>query len=512
VNPGADPVPSHDELFVEVQRLRAQAELNRRILEALPGGVIEVALGGAFIHANAEAQRFLGLSWDELSRRFVSDFDTETFWEDGSRCREPDYPVTKCLQTGQPQPPTTIGVRRPDGQIAWGVFTAIPLLGEDGRSVSGAVVTFLDISASKRAEEALREAEARFRAFMDNSPCLALLKDDQGRILYVNKLYQSHFRKTSEELLGKSAFELHAPDVARQLHENDTRVLTTNQALEAVESVPTPDGMLRHWLMMKFPVDDASGRRFIGGVALEITERRRAEDQLQEYAQQLQALSRRLLEVQEQERRHIARELHEEVGQVLTALTLNLDTGARVPAATLRERLAVAQGLVKDLTARVRDLSLELRPAMLDDLGLLPALLWQFKRYRAQTRIQVDFEHAGLDRRFASELETAIYRIVQEALTNVARHAGVDGVSVRVQLEHDRLSLQVEDRGRGFDAALARSAGRSSGLSGMRERAVLLRGKLDVTTAPGHGTRVTAELPVRISDGENDGRDSHGGR
>jgi signal transduction histidine kinase len=130
-------------------------------------------------------------------------------------------------------------------------------------------------------------------------------------------------------------------------------------------------------------------------------------------------------------------------------------------------------------------------------LGLLPALLWHFDRYTAQTNMRVTFKHSGLQRRrFAPEVETAAYRIVQEALTNVVRHAGVSEVTVRLWADQDRLGVQIEDRGTGFDpeAALATSA--TTGLAGMRERAVLLGGQLMVESAPGAGTHLTAELPL----------------
>jgi len=153
--------------------------------------------------------------------------------------------------------------------------------------------------------------------------------------------------------------------------------------------------------------------------------------------------------------------------------------------------------MVNELMALVRDLSLDLRPAMLDDLGLLPTLLWHFDRYTAQTDVGVTFKHIGLEgRRFAPEVETAAYRIVQEALTNVARHAGVSEVAVRLWADQETLGVQIEDRGTGFDPEAALAAGDTTGLAGMRERAVLLGGQLTVESASGAGTCVRAELPL----------------
>jgi GAF domain-containing protein len=211
--------------------------------------------------------------------------------------------------------------------------------------------------------------------------------------------------------------------------------------------------------------------------------------------QRLQGLSGRLMEVQEAERRHLARELHDEIGQLLTGLRFTLDLPE--PAApALARRLEEARILVEELLDRVRALSLDLRPSILDDLGLLPALLGHIERYTSQTKVQVHLEHHGLDRRFDPETETGVYRIVQEALTNVARHSGVDEVTVRLWANREVLGVQVEDHGRGFDPDPVLAGGGSAGLAGLRERAALLTGHLTVETRPGGGVRLTAEVPV----------------
>jgi signal transduction histidine kinase len=206
------------------------------------------------------------------------------------------------------------------------------------------------------------------------------------------------------------------------------------------------------------------------------------------------------MEVQESERRNIALELHDEIGQLLTALKLTLEMGARVPVGEVGASLNQAQALVNDLMARVRKLSLDLRPAMLDDLGLLPALLWHLEHYTAQTQVRVNFKHSGLEkRRFAPDVETAAYRVVQEALTNIARHAQVEEATVRLSTHQHTLLIEVEDRGNGFDVESVLAASGTSGLAGMRERAVLMGGRLTVDSRPGIGTRLTAELSIADS-------------
>lgn len=221
-------------------------------------------------------------------------------------------------------------------------------------------------------------------------------------------------------------------------------------------------------------------------------------EQVRTGRERLQALSRRLVEAQETAGRRIARELHDEVGQALTGLMLTLRICARTADEDMRTNLEEAMQVVNELMVRVRELSLDLRPAMLDDLGLLPALLWHFDRFAAQTGVQVNFKHTGLEgRRFTSEVETAAYRVVQEALTNIARHASVNEATVRAWVSEDMLGIQVEDRGTGFDPETVLTAGTTGGLTGMYERVTLLGGQLIVESAPGHGTRLTAELPLR---------------
>ena len=222
----------------------------------------------------------------------------------------------------------------------------------------------------------------------------------------------------------------------------------------------------------------------------QIAERRRAE-------KELRRLSNRLVEVQESERRNIARELHDEIGQLLTGLKLVIEMASRLPSDQLLGQCWQAQSMVNELIGRVRDLSLDLRPAMLDDLGLLHALLWHFERYASQTAIRVSFSHTGIEgHRLRSEIETAAYRIVQEALTNVARHADVSEVKVNVSADAENLSLQITDGGKGFQVSSAIESGASSGLTGMRERAKLLGGELAIDSAAGTGTIVMAILPL----------------
>ena len=209
----------------------------------------------------------------------------------------------------------------------------------------------------------------------------------------------------------------------------------------------------------------------------------------------LRTMANRLVQLQEEERRTIARELHDQVGQSLTALKLMISQATRSPKENSDSILNEAQSVVTELIQQVREMSLTLRPSMLDDLGLLPTLLWHLERYTNQTRIKVNFEHHGLQRHFSPDISTAVYRIIQEALTNVARYAKVNEVNVQIFVHKDVIDLVVEDHGCGFDLNLLYTKA-AAGLSGMRERAQLLGGSLTIKTSPGRGTHLAAELPM----------------
>ena len=213
-------------------------------------------------------------------------------------------------------------------------------------------------------------------------------------------------------------------------------------------------------------------------------------------------LAARVVQAQEEERRRIARELHDEVGQLLTGAKLSQEMlVADLPAepAELRERALENVGLIDETMDVVRKLSLDLRPAALDELGLPAALEWHVERYQHQTGLQVTLRQELLPRQLSDPLATAVYRIIQEALTNVARHASAESVVVEVACTGQSLCVQVTDDGCGFDVAAVLRAGPAEehfGLMGLLERATLLGGEAHIESAPGQGTRIAVELPL----------------
>jgi PAS domain S-box-containing protein len=395
-------------------------------------------------------------------------------------------------------------VVRPDGSVRWVRDRGFAVRDETGRVYRIAGMAE-DVTDRRRAEELLRDSEQRNRLIAELTTDYAYTCRAEPGGRYVLDSVSDGFTRltgyTLDELNERGGWEalIDARDLPST--QRDAAQFEPGRTGVAEVRIRTKAGETRFIRYSFWPVADPTGGRIVRllGAVQDVTDRRRAEDGLREYARRHQALSRRLLEVQEQERRSLARELHDEVGQLLTGLRLTLEAAGRggPESGTLQGE---ADALVRELSARVRDLSLQLRPTMLDDLGLLPALLWLFDRYTARTRVRVAFEHRGLQGRLGQAVETAAYRIVQEALTNVARHAGVDAATVRVWLAASELNLQVEDRGHGFDAE-AQAGGVSAGISGMQERAELLGGRLSLESRAGWGTRVSAVLPVAAGTG-----------
>ncbi|MEP6894551.1 MAG: PAS domain S-box protein [Chloroflexota bacterium] len=206
-------------------------------------------------------------------------------------------------------------------------------------------------------------------------------------------------------------------------------------------------------------------------------------------------LAKSIVDIQETERRHIARELHDHLGQVLTGLQFMLENSKKHAIGTQRDTLEEIQQTVGDMIGQVREMSLNLRPSMLDDMGLLPTLLWHFERYESQTEIHVNFQNDKFTERFSPEVEIATYRIIQEALTNVARYAQVKDVFVGLIAHENALWIEVLDKGKGFDTSLDLDRP-SSGLGGMRERASMVGGYLIVESYINQGTQIVVALPL----------------
>jgi two-component system sensor histidine kinase UhpB len=211
-----------------------------------------------------------------------------------------------------------------------------------------------------------------------------------------------------------------------------------------------------------------------------------------------------IINAQEEERKRVARELHDETSQVLTSLLISLAVlEESISSSEARNRIADTRRLAHQTLRAIRNLSLDLRPSALDDLGLLPALRWYIKEYQQKFSLSVDFQSSGLKERLPTEIETVVYRIVQEALTNVARHAQAHTVQVRVEGDAETIQVTISDDGNGFkmeryQQTLEPGQEHGWGMVGMRERANLIGGTLRITSDSGKGTTIYTSIPVQL--------------
>lgn len=351
-----------------------------------------------------------------------------------------------------------------------------------------------EINKRRRTEDALTRSEAMFRGIFEFAPDTIVLVNENGFIERVNSQSRQMFGFAPEELHNLPVEILLPARLHRESEKYRREFGKQTAAAQSLELVGKRRDDSEFPIEVRISPVKAENKGFLIVAIRDVTRRKRDEIVLREFAARQKELSRRLLEVQEAERRAIALELHDEIGQKLTGLKLALELGARQPEKSAQS-LAQSLGLVNELMNQTRRLSLALRPATLDHLGLLPALVWHFRNYTRQTNIEVEFNHENLtNRRFDAAVETAVYRVVQEALTNTARHAAAALVSVRIWIDNERLILQIEDDGAGFEVEKVFAQTVSTGLTGMRERVALLGGEFRLESKPGAGTKLVAEL------------------
>jgi PAS domain S-box-containing protein len=352
---------------------------------------------------------------------------------------------------------------------------------------------------------ALGESEQRFRQIAENIHEVFWLIDMvEQTMLYVSPAYEAVWGRSRESLYrepGSFSVAIHPDDRPRVLTiiESDRE-----QGFEVEYRVVRPDGSIR-WIWDRgFPIKDESGRFYrVAGIAENITARKLAEEKLKATSEQLRALAARLRSAREEEGARIAREIHDELGAALTSLRWDLEasdkllaesaTRPEIPA--LRKKITAMLEQTETTINIVRRIASELRPGVLDKLGVTVAIRWHAQQFQARTGIVVHCDCPLDDVKLNQEQSTAVFRIFQEALTNILRHAHATRVAVTMVEEADTLMLTIRDNGKGITED-KKSGPLSIGLLGMRERAHLIGGEIDITGVEGEGTAVTVRLPI----------------
>jgi PAS domain S-box-containing protein len=354
----------------------------------------------------------------------------------------------------------------------------------------------------KRADAALRKSEESYRDIFENAGEGIFQSTPDGRYIAANPALARMYGFASPEDLTRSL-----QDISRQVYvdprrrEEFKRQIEEQGAVRGFEhEVFRQDGS-RFWISVNARVvrDEQGAILYYEGTAQDIAERKRAAEELEKANLQLRILSRQLFHIQEEERRHLARELHDEIGQTLTAAKINLEIIAPDVPAEIAGRLDDSVQLLDRLLRQVRELSLDLRPPLLDELGLVPTLRWLVDQQAQRAGLRVMFT-TNVDRlEIDPDVRTACFRVAQEAITNVIRHSGARNVAIDLRCEVERLTLTVHDDGAGFDPAVIQQRTTQNftlGLVSMKERALLVRGGFELRSAPGQGTEIRAWFPL----------------
>jgi PAS domain S-box-containing protein len=361
-----------------------------------------------------------------------------------------------------------------------------------------------EIAERKLAEEAVKLAENRIRRVIDTTPALIHTGRPDGYLDYFNQPWLKYVGLSLEEIEGWAWTNVIHPEDVEGMVNEWRAVIASGEPYRYESRVRRAEGEYRWMLHHKVPLRDEQGDivKWYGS-SIDIEDRKQAEKEWEEASHQLRFLSRRLLHIQEEERRHLARELHDEIGQTLTAAKLNLKIiGPDMPA-KVTGRLEDSIQLLDRLLVQVRELSLDLRPPVLDELGLVPALRWLVDQQGQRAGLHMSFSARVEELRIDPAVRTACFRVAQEAITNVIRHSGAKNVAVDLRREADRLTLRVRDDGAGFDPAVIQQKATQDftlGLVSMKERALLVGGGFEVHSGPGQGTEIRAWFPLPFAE------------
>jgi len=321
-----------------------------------------------------------------------------------------------------------------------------------------------------------------------------------GAVDFINQRWLDYTGLSFEQQIERPNRAVHPQDLPRVMEKWLTE-LAAGKSFDDEMRLQRADGEYRWFLVRTVPLrDELENIVKWFGTSTEIEDRKRAEDALRSSLDELRALAGRLQSVREEERTCVARQIHDELGQALTGIKLESASLMRELPEEAKQQLARAQSIAKladETIQAVRRIATELRPGILDDLGLAAAVEWVSEEFQARTRTQVQLTLPGVGLAIDREHATALFRILQEMLTNVARHANATQVNLRLVKEEGSLILEVQDNGKGVSKDEL-SVGRSLGILGMRERALLLGGELTITSAPAFGTTVTVRIPAAL--------------
>ena len=482
------------------EALRELQESLTIALEASQMGTWDLDLTRDFSgHRNLRHDQIFGYdepqaNWGrEVARRHIVEEDREIF----------DAAFARAMATGSLD--FDVRVRWPDQSIHWMAARGRIYFDEKGQPNRGAGVNF-DITGHKEAEEALRESEVRFRNMADTAPVMIWISGVDKLCTYFNEQWLNFTGRPIEEELGNGWTNgVHADDYERCL-DTYTTAFDRRETFKMEYRLRRADGQFR-WVYDTGVARFSPGGKFLGyiGSCIEITERREAEDALRKSEEALREsynhiedLAGRLIVAQEEERKHIARELHDDLHQQVAALAIGLDLlGRQLPESNgpVREQLSKLEDATAKLSDWIRKLSHELHSSILQYLGLEEALKLHCENFTEQQGIAVSVNLNGRIGDVPPDVALCLDRVAQEALRNIAKHSGAKRAELSLVMNNGSIELRISDQGNGFDLEARR--GQGLGLVSMEERTKLLGGKLEIKSEPGVGTQLSVIVPVK---------------
>lgn len=475
-------------MFIDVDPRVAVARY-RAIGNSMVEGVVVFDADGVVLACNARAELILGSSSRAIVGRRVDDNGWRLLGEDGLPLSSAERPDLLTLRSGEVVKRSIVGVERGDGRLVWLSVSTSPLCLDDSPAPAGVVATLLDISEQQSAKESLLESEQRFRQAFDNAPVGMVIYSTDGRVLSANPWLCRMMGYSEEELRALSPVQWTPPeDLEREA------CLLSRLLRGEVDSVCLEKTLLCRDGLRLVVRKNLSAVRNAQSRPLKLVGQ--LEDISSLKAAQSEAFSLRVIATQEGERKRIAHELHDEIGQSLTALKMALSRAQRsADDRSTRTSLAQAQSIVENLMGEVRDIAHRLRPPELDELGLPAGLRSLLECALTPAGLAFVFSENVGESRFAADIELCCFRVVQEAATNCLRHARANKFVVSLQQTADCLLLRVVDDGVGFELG-QQAASTSLGLVGMRERVKAAAGKLVINSSPGLGTEIVASFTV----------------
>jgi two-component system NarL family sensor kinase len=488
------------------EALRASEERFRNLVQDLQVGVVLLGPHAETKFANQAALKLFELREEQAIGKNTSNFELAAISEDGAEIPFALRAGPRAIATRHPVRNEVVGWRRPgSNDVFWTLVDAVPQLTAEGE-VANVILTIANITERKRAEEALRASEARFRTLVQDFHVGVVILGPDATLQFANQAALELFWFTPAEAKGKSSEQLNLISIREDGTEipfsmrPGPRAIATRQPIQnQVIGWRRRDSTEVLWTLGNAVPQFAPD----GTVSVviysftNITERKHAEEALHQ-------LSTRLLQLQDEERRRLGRELHDSLAQSVLAVNLNLAQAAQ-SSDSLSERgrhaLAEARRLLQEMSREIRTLSYLLHPPLLDELGLVSAIREYAEGFSERSGVELELDLQTGFGRLPQEAETALFRVVQESLTNIQRHSGSPTATIHLRGDSNCVNLDVSDRGRGMSKnAIERGNGSGTrlgvGILGMRERMMQLGGKLEIESSSS-GTKVRVSIPLK---------------